>query len=556
MKAKEKELKDSRDLIIKIVLVIIIILLLLHNCSLMREKNKYQNNVPSGNVDIIDIKCDNNQCKNKEIESLSFSSKSVTILKGDSLNLVVLVKPSELASTKFTWKSSDTKVVTVDANGRIKGIGLGTATITVTSANGKKATITVNVTNESIPVEEIKLSPSSATIKAGSTTQISAGIKPDNATNRELVWSSSDPSIASVDSKGVVKGIKAGTVTITARTKDGKVVASSTITVEEVAPTPTPMVITSLSFTEDNITIKKGNSLGLIVEIEPIELSSTKLTWRSSDSSIVSVDSNGKITGLKKGTVTITVSTNDGKSATCTVTVTDDTVLVESITLSPNKVEVGVGGSKQVIATIEPSNATNREIVWTSSDSNIAVVDSNGIVTGIKVGTVNITASTTDSSVVAVIICEVDNDDDSDTFKVYDKEKPPVNWNGATDLKIFTKSIYNIDGVIAPESSNTYEFDVKNSTDYNIKYDINFIESNTYNINMKYKLRKNNTYIIDHYVSASELNITGQLLNVGNKDVYYLEWKWISSSNDTSIGTNPQASYGLQILVEAESVNE
>ena len=556
MKAKEKELKDSRDLIIKIVLVVIIILLLLHNCSLIREKNKYQNNVPSGNVDIIDIKCDNNQCKNKEIESLSFSSKGVTILKGDSLNLVVLVKPSDLASTKFTWKSSDSKVVTVDANGKIKGINLGTATITVTSANGKKATITVNVTNQSIPVEEIKLNPSSATVDAGSTIQISPKIKPDNATNRELVWSSSDPSIASVDSKGVVKGIKAGTVTITAKTKDGKVVATSIITVNAAAPTPTPMIITSLSFPEDNITIKKGNSLGLIIEIEPVELSSTKLNWKSSDSSIVSVDSNGKIKGLKTGTVTITVSTNDGKSATCTVTVTDDTVLVESITLNPNKLELGVGASKQVIATIEPANATNREIVWTSSDPSIAVVDSNGIVTGIKVGTVNITAKTTDDSVVATIVCEVDNDDDSNEFKVYDKEKPPVNWNGATDLKIFSKSIYNIDGVIAPESANTYEFDVKNSTEYNIKYDINFIESNTYNINMKFKLRKNNTYIIDHYVSASELNLTNQLLNVGNKDVYYLEWKWISSSNDNSIGTNPQASYGLQIEVEAESVNE
>ena len=554
MKTKENELKNSKDLIIKIVLVIIIILLLLHNCSLMKEKNRYQNNV-NGNVDIIDIKCDNNQCKSKEIESLSFANKNISILKDDSLNLVVLVKPSDLASTKLTWKSSNTKVVTVDSNGKIKGIGLGTATITVTSSNGKKATITITVTNESILVKEIKLSPSTATIKVGSTTQISANIEPSNATNSELVWTSSDPSIATVTDKGVVKGVKSGVITITAKTKDGKVVATSKITVEELAPTPTPMVITSISFTDDNVSVEKDKSLNLIVEIEPVELSSSKLSWESSDNSIVTVDDNGKITGIKKGTATITVTTNNGKKATCTVTVVDNTIPVESITLNPSEVEIGVGGSKQVIATIEPSNATNRELIWTSNNINVATVDANGIVTGVGVGETTITVKTKDGTVVDTIVVTVDNDDNTDTFKVYDKEKTPVNWNGATDLKIFTKSIYNIDGVIAPESANTYEFDVKNSTEYNIKYDVNFIESNTYNINMKYKLKKNNTYIIDHYVSASELNLTDQLLNVGNKDVYYLEWKWISSSNDTSIGTNPQANYGLQIEVKAESVN-
>jgi hypothetical protein len=72
---------------------------------------------------------------------------------------------------------------------------------------------------------------------------------------------------------------------------------------------------------------------------------------------------------------------------------------------------------------------------------------------------------------------------------------------------------------------------------------------------MKYKLKKNDVYIIDHYVTADELHITDQLLSTDSKDVYYLEWKWISSSNDNSIGTNPNANYGLQIEVNAESIN-
>ena len=77
----------------------------------------------------------------------------------------------------------------------------------------------------------------------------------------------------------------------------------------------------------------------------------------------------------------------------------------------------------------------------------------------------------------------------------------------SVEVKIFTNSMYKLEDRIAPESSNTYQFVVKNSTNYNIKYQIRFIENNPYSINMKYKLKKNDTYLIEEYVSASELNI-------------------------------------------------
>ena len=115
--------------------------------------------------------------------------------------------------------------------------------------------------------------------------------------------------------------------------------------------------------------------------------------------------------------------------------------------------------------------------------------------------------------------------------------------------------MYTIDDIIAPESNNTYQFIVKNSTKYNLKYNIEFVESNPYNINMKYKLKKNDEYIIDHYVSASELNVSNIHLNTNSNDTYYLEWKWVSNTNDTEIGANPSSKYGLKINVKAESDN-
>ena len=141
-------------------------------------------------------------------------------------------------------------------------------------------------------------------------------------------------------------------------------------------------------------------------------------------------------------------------------------------------------------------------------------------------------------------------------IEVFDDYYDPVTWNGSTTLKIFTNSMYQFKDLIAPESSNTYQFIVKNATEYNLKYKISFEEFNKYNINMKFKLKKNDTYLIDHYVSASELNVDEMILNITENDTFYLEWKWISSSNDTSIGKTPDAYYGLTIKVEAESIND
>ena len=498
----------------------------------------------------------------KQIESLSFAQEKVSVKKGDSLGLIITVNPSDLASEKLTWISSDPSIVTVDANGVIKGIKPGMATITVTSSNGKKATCKVTVSEDTVEVSKINLTTKEDTITPGSTTQINATIEPENATNRELVWSSSNPSIATVDSKGVVKGLKSGTVTITAKTKDGKVMATKTITIKK----EEPKQIESLSFAQDNVSIKKDDTLGLIVTVKPSELASEKLTWTSSDTNIVTVDANGNIKGIKPGTATITAKSTNGKKATCTVTVTTDEVEVEEIILTPEDNTIDSNSTTQVIAEIKPENATNRELVWESSDPSIATVDDKGIVKGLKSGTVTITAKTKDGKVVAsttITIKPTPTPTPSPTptstpygLQVYDEEKDSLTWNGSTDLKIFSNSMYNIEGVIAPESSNVYQFVVKNSTNTSVKYNITFVENNIYHINMKYKLKRNDTYVVDHYVSYNELVISDKVLTSGEQDTYYLEWKWISNSNDTEIGRNPDARYGLTINVEAEGINE
>ena len=338
--------------------------------------------------------------KETEVESLSFAQNDISIKKDDTLRLIVQIKPIGLDSPKLTWSSSDPSVVSVDENGNIKGLKEGTATITVTSSNGKSASIKVSVVTDEVKVEKITLNPSKLTLDVGSSSQVTAIIGPANATNRELVWESSNPNIATVDDNGIVKGISPGTAIITVKTKDGTVESQIVVTIKETE-------VESLCFAQNDISIKKDDTLKLIVQIKPTGLDSPKLTWSSSDPSVVSVDENGNIKGLKEGTATITVTSPNGKTASIKVTVVTDEVKVEEITLNPNKLTLDVGSSSQVTAIIEPANATNRELVWESSNPNIATVDSNGVVTGISPGTAIITVKTKDGTVESQIVVTI-----------------------------------------------------------------------------------------------------------------------------------------------------
>ena len=172
--------------------------------------------------------------KNNEIIGLSFAQDNVSVKKGDTLKLVVLVDPVGLISTKFTWESSDPSVVSVDEDGNITGLKEGTAVITVTSPNGKTASVTITVVPNEIKIKKVILDPSKLTLIVGDSKQVSATIEPSNATNRELIWESNSPSIATVDNNGVIKAISPGTTTINVKTKDGTVVAQVIVIVKPV----------------------------------------------------------------------------------------------------------------------------------------------------------------------------------------------------------------------------------------------------------------------------------------------------------------------------------
>ena len=171
-----------------------------------------------------------NEDETVSVESVSLDKTSATISEGETFALTATVTPDNATNKAVTWTSSNEAVATV-ADGVVTAVGAGTATITVTTEDGgKTATCTVTVNAKVYPVTSVTLNQTSATLTEGETLTLSATVNPETATNKNVTWSTSDPSVATVDN-GVVTAIKAGTATITVTTEDGGKTATCTVTV-------------------------------------------------------------------------------------------------------------------------------------------------------------------------------------------------------------------------------------------------------------------------------------------------------------------------------------
>lgn len=171
-----------------------------------------------------------------------------------------------------------------------------------------------------IPVNAVSLDRNNLSLVEGKSEKLTATITPANASNQTVIWTSSDSSVATVDTEGLVTGITPGTATITIETADGSKTASCTVTVLDKI---TELVEVSLN--RSSLTLTEGSYETLIASVTPEELEDKSVNWSSSDASVASVDANGKVTGLKGGSATITVTTNFGnKTAICEVSVVAD----------------------------------------------------------------------------------------------------------------------------------------------------------------------------------------------------------------------------------------
>ncbi len=235
-----------------------------------------------------------------------------------------------------------------------------------------------------ISVSGVSLNHVSAEITNETGIQLSATISPNNATNQNVSWSSDKPGIASVDQSGNVTGVSAGTAIITVTTEDGNKTATCEVTVTMIVH------VTGVSLDHTSLDLHPGEQDSLTATVSPSNASNKNVTWSTNASSVATVN-NGTVTAVSAGTATITITTVDGsKTAQCTVTVTN--IAVTGISLNKNSLTLDRPGSETLTATIAPSNASNKNVNWSSGNTNVATV-SGGTVTAVGTGTTIITAT-------------------------------------------------------------------------------------------------------------------------------------------------------------------
>ena len=154
---------------------------------------------------------------------------------------------------------------------------------------------------------------------------------------------------------------------------------------------PVVVDVTSVDLSQTTLSMKVGEQTTLTVRVSPTNATNKIVSWSSSQTSVATVSSNGQVTAIGKGSCVIT-ATAGGKSAQCTVTVNDVVVDVTSVTLSETSLSLEVGKSSTLTATVSPSNATDKTVIWESSDASVATVD-NGVVKAVKAGAATITAT-------------------------------------------------------------------------------------------------------------------------------------------------------------------
>lgn len=322
------------------------------------------------------------------VTGISLSETTVELKPGETHQLTATVLPQNASNAEVTWYSDKESVATVSQSGLVTGVGPGETTVhAVTTDGGKMASCLVKV---GTPVKGITLSVSSKTLYVGDPSlDISAALTPANATDKSLEWSSSDPEVASIAPgaalHAVIKPLKPGKTTITATTKDGGFTASCEVTVKR--------HVSGVSLNKASLTLYVGETESLAATVAPEDASDKSVVWSSGNSAVASV-SNGKVTANKPGSAVIKVVTNDlSKEAACTVTVKRH---AESVELSQKEIKLYLGENRSLTATVLPSDASDKNVTWSSSNPNVATVSTAGNVVSKSIGTTVITVKTAD----------------------------------------------------------------------------------------------------------------------------------------------------------------
>ncbi|MGN1195593.1 MAG: Ig-like domain-containing protein, partial [Acutalibacteraceae bacterium] len=328
-------------------------------------------------------------------ETIELDASALTLARGEKATVKATVLPEYTYNKSVTWSSENEEVAAVDENGVVTAVAAGKTTLTCKAVIGDaKTELEVEVYE---PVTEITVSGDKNELWVGQTVTLTADVKPENATNKNVTWTSDDNDVASVEN-GVVTAKAAGTAEITATSSDGKISGSFTLSVKQ--------QVTEITLSETELILNEGESTKLDAAVLPENAYDKTLNWESEDEKTAEVDENGNITAVSKGECYITVTSADGlASARCLVKVIKP---VTSVNISNRQLSLEKGEEFELSASAYPADASDTSIVWSSSDPETVSVSESGKITALKGGTSVITARTSNEEVKAECMVTVE----------------------------------------------------------------------------------------------------------------------------------------------------
>lgn len=339
--------------------------------------------------------CKKEKDKSVAVTEVRLDKSATTLVEGDTEELMATVMPENATDKGIEWKSSDESVATVSQTGLVTALKEGSSAITViTNDGGFKATCDVTVNKKVIAVTSVVLGNTELTLVEGEEEKLAVAVTPENATDKSVVWESGNESVATVSQEGLVTAVGEGKATITVKTNDGGFSASCEVTVKKKV-----IAVTGVKLSAASMTLREGDKGTLTATVEPANATNKNVEWWTSDLDVVSVTStsggsNGYVEARGAGKATVTVKTEDGEfSASCEITVEKKEVPVTGIALEQSSLLLPVGNTYTLRAHVQPSNATDQDIKWGSSNGGVATVDQTGKVTAVAAGTVDILAT-------------------------------------------------------------------------------------------------------------------------------------------------------------------
>ena len=343
----------------------------------------------------------------KKVTGIKLSQNKAQLNKWNRLNLKYTITPEDADNKEVVWTSSDPSVARVDNYGSVLALKDGVATITVKTKDGDFTdSCEVTVGNGGVPqtvkVTYVDITNNSLFLNAGETTQLNVVVKPDNATNKKVEYSTTNANVATVDANGLVKAVGEGRAYIYAKSADGPSDSVYVYVRKSVTPQPPKEVkVTNVSVDRRYLTLEEGENYTLTATVSPADATNKTVNYSSSDSRVATVDANGNITAVKAGSAYIYAKSVDGPYAYSYVTVKAKAapqppaeVKVTNITLDTRYLRLDAGKKYELNYTVYPYNATDKTLTWTSSNEDVATVE-NGVITAIGRGSAYITATST-----------------------------------------------------------------------------------------------------------------------------------------------------------------